>query len=183
MNGARLSGANLREANLSRTNLNGAILIDADLSGVNLNGVTYDDKTVFPGGFDPPSSSVKEADPLRPSMGGSSAEEQSDQPIVDGKQQTVPFKYPALRVISGFYRGLAYAIGGLALLLVLVGFVSLITYNYDGRWAIGLGVMFFAAVGGALGVISMLAISEVIILQVDIAHDVNAIKREVQDGE
>ena len=55
---ANLTGASLAGADLSEANLSGAYLWRADLSGANLSeanlaGAAYDEKTVFPDGFDP----------------------------------------------------------------------------------------------------------------------------------
>ena len=74
--GVELYGADLREAKLSRVNLRGAdlsraYLERAKLSGADLEravlskaylrGATYDDKTVFPAGFDPKSAGMVKA--------------------------------------------------------------------------------------------------------------------------
>ena len=56
---ATLIGANLRGANLSRDNLGGASslqganLTNAVLDRANLSGALFDERTVFPAGFDP----------------------------------------------------------------------------------------------------------------------------------
>ena len=51
MEGADLSGADLRQADLSGADLYGCIL-DSAL----LEGVTYDERTIWPEGFDPAAS-------------------------------------------------------------------------------------------------------------------------------
>jgi hypothetical protein len=53
---ADLSGANLTGADLSDANLSGANLRGANLIGADLNGALYDDLTIWPDGFDPPSA-------------------------------------------------------------------------------------------------------------------------------
>ena len=55
---ANLTGADLTGAHLTAANLTGAKLIEADLTGAdlrwaNLTRAIYDDKTIFPEGFDP----------------------------------------------------------------------------------------------------------------------------------
>jgi uncharacterized protein YjbI with pentapeptide repeats len=59
LEGADLSGANLRaakltDADLSGANLRAAKLTDADLSSADLGGGCYDDSTIWPAGFTPP---------------------------------------------------------------------------------------------------------------------------------
>jgi hypothetical protein len=58
LSGAQLSGANLAKANLSGANLSGAtlsgaVLLGANLRGVNLRHALYDDRTLWPPGFNP----------------------------------------------------------------------------------------------------------------------------------
>lgn len=58
LGGADLRGANLQEAYLYRAklilaDLRGVNLFGANLFRANLEGATYNDKTVFPYGFDP----------------------------------------------------------------------------------------------------------------------------------
>jgi len=55
---ADLSEADLSEADLRGANLSGAYLGGADLSGANLSGATWDDSTLWPAGFEPPSEEV-----------------------------------------------------------------------------------------------------------------------------
>ena len=66
LSGADLSGANLTEADLIGADLYKADLIRADLTGTDLSGADlreaiYDDKTMFPEGFDPVESGMKKA--------------------------------------------------------------------------------------------------------------------------
>jgi Pentapeptide repeats (8 copies) len=55
LGGALLHGASLREADLRQADLSGADLLEADLSGADLTGASYDERTVWPTGFTPPS--------------------------------------------------------------------------------------------------------------------------------
>jgi uncharacterized protein YjbI with pentapeptide repeats len=49
-----MTGAHLHGADLDGANLSGAGLTGADLTVAYLRGVHYDEKTRWPGGFEPP---------------------------------------------------------------------------------------------------------------------------------
>jgi len=53
LKGAQLMGSELRGANLAHTDLSGANLQDTSLTWSRLRGATYDEKTLWPEGFDP----------------------------------------------------------------------------------------------------------------------------------
>jgi len=52
LSGANLSGANLSGANLSWADLSGADLSDANLSGADFTNIKYNEKTIFPKGWE-----------------------------------------------------------------------------------------------------------------------------------
>ncbi|MFI6960023.1 pentapeptide repeat-containing protein [Nocardia sp. NPDC050408] len=54
--GANLTDANLTDANLDGVDLTGVDLTGADLRGVHLDSIRYNERTVWPVGFVPPSS-------------------------------------------------------------------------------------------------------------------------------
>ena len=73
--------------------------------------------------------------------------------------ETPKSKYPALITISEIYRILA----------ILVGIVSVIGFFYG--LTAGIGIIVFSSISGLLGVISFLAISEVIKLSISIENN------------
>ncbi|OBI22006.1 hypothetical protein A5712_13905 [Mycobacterium sp. E2327] len=56
LRGAHMAEAHMANADLSSANLCSADLSGADLSGANLTDIVYDDKTIWPSGFQPPPS-------------------------------------------------------------------------------------------------------------------------------
>ena len=95
---ANLGGTNLSNSNLKYISLTSALLINADLSGADLSGadlnrVKYDDKTVFPDGFDLSdiSSSISSSQNYERAINSvdqSSYHESSDNRPVQNKQLT-----------------------------------------------------------------------------------------------
>ena len=82
-------------------------------------------------------------------------------------------KYPSLKLIAGIYRVIAWVIGIGAIIAFVYGFDLLgDRYNKDA----GVLIIVYSIVTGTLGVIFTLAVSEGIVLFVNIANDVNAIK-------
>lgn len=62
--GANLYGANLRGANLCDADLSGADLSGANLSNANLSGAKWDETTVWPAGFTPPTADQNDTTPV-----------------------------------------------------------------------------------------------------------------------
>ena len=91
-------------------------------------------------------------------------------------------KYPALRTIAGFYKFLAYGVGVVAIISFIVGFVTFHgseTDFYDpSRGAIILLVSLF---GGAIAFLTLLAMSEGIMLFVNMANDLSKVKMSLDD--
>ena len=58
LGGADIKGANLGGADLGRADLRGADLEGAYLKGANLEGAKYDDKTIWPEGYTPPTNAI-----------------------------------------------------------------------------------------------------------------------------
>lgn len=82
-------------------------------------------------------------------------------------------QYPSLKLIAKIYRILAWVIGIGAIIAFVYGFDLLgDRYNKDA----GVLIIVLSIVTGTLGVIFTLAVSEGIVLFVNIANDVNAIK-------
>lgn len=59
LRGAKLRKAHLRGANLREAKLCGADMSETDLSKADLREISYDDKTIWPEGFTPPSTAIK----------------------------------------------------------------------------------------------------------------------------
>ncbi|ODS30362.1 MAG: hypothetical protein SCARUB_04521 [Candidatus Scalindua rubra] len=98
----------------------------------------------------------------------SSSPERIDAPTLNQE------KYPALRTISGIYNFLAWIMGLGALVAVFYGMSLLDRY---GTKEFGIAIIMISLIGGFIGVVSLLAISEGIRLFVNIAKDVNKLKR------
>ena len=64
LSGANLYGANLRGANLCDADLSGADLSGANLSNANLSGAKWDETTVWPAGFTPPTADQNDTTPV-----------------------------------------------------------------------------------------------------------------------
>lgn len=79
--------------------------------------------------------------------------------------------YPALIMIAGFYQIFAFVVGGVAIVSFLIGIALIVTQNV-------LGAIFLlgSLIIGTIGVISMFAISEGIMLFVNMANDLSKIK-------
>ena len=91
-------------------------------------------------------------------------------------------KYPALRTIASFYKFLAYGMVVIAIISFIVGFVTFHgseTDFYDpSRGAIILLVSLF---GGAIAFLTLLAMSEGIMLFVNMANDLSEVKMSLDD--
>ena len=91
-------------------------------------------------------------------------------------------KYPTLRTIAGFYKFLAYGVGVVAIISFIVGFVTIIdsaTDFYDPK--LGAILMLGSVVVGSITVISLLAMSEGIMLFVNMANDLSEVKMSLDD--
>lgn len=93
LRGADLTNADLYHANLEGANLEGANLEGADLEDADLEGVKYDNKTVWPEGFSPPSSAIKAATTEIPAPTGarvdSSHTHQGEEPLDEDHVETL----------------------------------------------------------------------------------------------
>ena len=66
LRGADLTGADLRGANLQGADLRSAVLSGADFTDARVHGATYDEKTLWPDGFDPEAAGAeKQSAPFR----------------------------------------------------------------------------------------------------------------------
>ena len=106
-----------------------------------------------------------------------------DTTISDSSNNKYPaFKYPTLRTIANFYKFLAYGVGVVAIISFIVGFVTFHgseTDFYDpSRGAIILLVSLF---GGAIAFLTLLAMSEGIMLFVNMANDLSKVKMSLDD--
>ena len=89
-----------------------------------------------------------------------------DQEIeTDGEAVVKSEKYPALRTISGMYMFIAWIVGVGSFILLIFGF-----------FLMEISLIISSLIAGFIGVVSMLAISEIIKLFMNIANDVNKIK-------
>ena len=89
-----------------------------------------------------------------------------DQEIeTEGEAVVKSEKYPALRTISGMYMFIAWIVGVGSFILLIFGF-----------FLMEISLIISSLIVGFIGVVSMLAISEIIKLFMNIANDVNKIK-------
>lgn len=88
---------------------------------------------------------------------------ESSQKITPGAEET---KYPALLVISGIYKALAKIAGIVACIAILYGLIQL--PGYDSERAMGISIIISSLIFGIVGIISFLAISEIIKLFIDL---------------
>ena len=84
-------------------------------------------------------------------------------------------KYPTLKIIAGIYRGFAWIFGVGAIIAIFYG-ISLISEGYRTE-DLGIIIIIYSIAGGFFSIISLLAISEGINLFVNIANDLNELKR------
>ena len=83
-------------------------------------------------------------------------------------------KYPALEIIAGIYRGFAWIVGTGAIIAIFYGIWLLGDYGTED---LGTIIIVYSIAGGFFSIISLLAISEGINLFVNIANDLNELKR------
>ena len=95
---------------------------------------------------------------------------------IDNPVKTNGEKYPALRIIAGFYKFLAYGVGLIAIGFFIFGVIRM-EQNPDGATIILLG----SVVVGSITFITLLAMSEGIMLFVNMANDLYGVKRELAD--
>ena len=89
-----------------------------------------------------------------------------DQEIeTEGEAVVKSEKYPALRTISGMYMFIAWIVGVGSFIILIFGF-----------FLMEISLIISSLIVGFIGVVSMLAISEIIKLFMNIANDVNKIK-------
>ena len=83
-------------------------------------------------------------------------------------------KYPTLKIIAGIYRGFAWIFGVGAIIAIFYGIWLLGDYGTED---LGTIIIVYSIAGGFFSIISLLAISEGINLFVNIANDLNELKR------
>ena len=100
-----------------------------------------------------------------------------DTTISDSSNNKYPaFKYPALRTIANFYKLLAFGVGVIAIISFILGFW--VAQDDPSRGAIILLVSLF---GGAITFLTLLAMSEGIMLFVNMANDLSKVKMSLDD--
>ena len=100
-----------------------------------------------------------------------------DTTISDSSNNKYPaFKYPALRTIANFYKLLAFGVGVIAIISFILGFW--VAQDDPSRGAIILLVSLF---GGAIAFLTLLAMSEGIMLFVNMANDLSKVKMSLDD--
>ena len=100
-------------------------------------------------------------------LGGDQEIETEDEAVVKSE------KYPALRTISGIYMIIAWIVGIGSFITLFYGFSLTVKYGTE---ELGISLIIYSLIAGFIGVISMLAISEIIKLVMNIANDVSKIK-------
>ena len=86
-------------------------------------------------------------------------------------------EYPTLRTIVGFYKFLAYG-----MVVITIGFFILgLMYINDNERDLGTILMLGSVVVGSITVITLLAMSEGIILFVNMANDLSEVKMSLDD--
>ncbi len=85
-------------------------------------------------------------------------------------------KYPVLETISGIYKFLAWIVGIGAIIGIIFGITLL--DNYGGK-AAGTSLIIYSLIAGFFGVITLLAISEVIKLFIDIEYNTRNKKNSI----
>ena len=100
---------------------------------------------------------------------------QSVKPINEDAEK----KYPALRFIARFYKKLGVFIGCVAILAIIFSVVGLFSGNEEPFFGIILLVSVFS---GPITVLSLFALSEIIMVFIDMAGNLSKIKEDMGEG-